>query len=199
MKQVQMIWAHPRPDSLTARVAQTVRTELEQHGWSVADLDLYRTGFNPVLGREDEPEWTNPEQKYSDEVMRLADDLMDKQAAFIVFPVWWFSTPAILKGYIDRVWNYGLFYGRGTKLPFDSIRWIALAGTTHEAYAKIGLDDSMADLLNVGIAEFCGVTDSQVTLLHDTLGEEVEDLEAHHEQLIEHTRQVVADWAKLRR
>ena len=198
MKQVQLIWAHPRTDSLTARIAQTVMAELSERNCLVTELDLYRAGFNPVLGHEDEPEWSHAEQNYSDEVMKLADDLKDKQAAFIVFPVWWFSTPAILKGYIDRVWNYGLFYGRGTKLPFESIRWIALAGTTEEAYAQYGLNSSMTDLFNIGIAEFCGVTDSQVTILYDTLGEEAQDLPAQHGQLIERARQVVSDWADSR-
>ena len=87
MKQVQLIWAHPRADSLTARVAQAITEELQQRGWKVAELDLYRTGFNPVLQPVDEPDWADPDKAYSSEVMRLASDLAGKDAAFIVFPI----------------------------------------------------------------------------------------------------------------
>lgn len=196
MKQVQLIWAHPRSDSLTATVAEAVKDELVMHGWSVAELDLYRAGFNPVLTSIDEPDWSTLDNTYSDEVMKLAAELTDKDAAFIVFPVWWFSSPAILKGYIDRVWNYGIFYGGDRRLPFDSVRWIALAGTTEEAYAEYDLDKSVANLFNIGIAKFCGAEDSKVTILYDTLGEKAKDPSSHNAQLIERARQVVIDWAK---
>ncbi|MGB3068611.1 MAG: NAD(P)H oxidoreductase [Ottowia sp.] len=196
MQHVQLIWAHPRNDSLTARVAEAVKTELTQRGWSVDELDLHRAGFDPVLQPVDEPDFSNPDKTYSAEVMRLSADLTGKAAAFIVFPVWWFSTPAILKGYIDRVWNHGIFYGGGRKLPFDSVRWIALAGEAEASFTKRGLDKSMTHTLNVGIAGFCGANDSQVEILYDTLGEDVKDLPAHHEVLIEQARRTAADWSE---
>lgn len=194
MKQVQLIWAHPRTDSLTAKVAQAIAEELSLRGWGVNELDLYRSGFDPVLQSVDEPDWTNPNKTYSTEVMELSAELASADAAFIVFPIWWYSTPAILKGYIDRVWNHGIFYGSGRKLPFDSLRWIALAGEPEASLAKRGLDKSMSHLLNVGIAGFCGARDSQVHILYDTLGEEAKDLTTHHMELILQARSTAALW-----
>lgn len=196
MKQLQLIWAHPRADSLTAKVAQAITEELQQRGWQVTELDLYRTGFDPVLQPVDEPDWADPDKAYSSEVMRLASDLAGKDAAFIVFPIWWFSTPAIVKGYIDRVWNHGIFYGSGRRLPFDSVRWIALAGESEASFTKRGLDKSMTHLLNVGIAGFCGAKDSQVHILYDTLGEQATDLPAHHAALLVQARRMAAEWAE---
>jgi len=54
---VQVVWAHPRADSLTASVVDEIVAELRAQGADVDELDLYRSGFDPVLGPSDEPDW----------------------------------------------------------------------------------------------------------------------------------------------
>lgn len=44
----------------------------------------------------------------------------------------------MLKGYIDRVWNNGLAYGDGHKLPFNKVRWVALVGGDKESFVQMG-------------------------------------------------------------
>ena len=78
MKQEQLIWVHPHPDSLTAKVAQSVKEELEKSGCSVAELDLYRAGFDPVFNNIAEPDWPTLDNTYSDKVMKLASGLVNK-------------------------------------------------------------------------------------------------------------------------
>lgn len=194
MNQVQLIWAHPRTDSLTARVVEKVRGELVTQGYEVTELDLYRSNFDPVLRVKDEPDWANPSKVHSDEVVELGAQLSGKTAAFIVFPVWWYSLPAILKGYIDRVWNSGIAYGNA-HLSLESAHWIALAGESEASFAKRGLDKSLTLTLNTGIAGYCGIKNSKVTMLYDTHAEHADDLLTHHAMLIEQARQTVADWA----
>jgi len=196
MKQIQLVWSHPRTDSLTAKVVEAVKEEFKIHEYLINELDLNRMSFNPVLDTEDEPDWSNIDKKYSDEVMHLAEELQGKSAAFFVFPLWWCYMPAKMKGYIDRVWNHGITYGTGRKLPFNSIRWIALAGEPEHSFVKRGLDTSIANLLNVGIGTFCGAKDTQVEMLYDTLCEDGQDLEAHHAKLILQARKVVRDWVQ---
>ncbi|MGC7556625.1 NAD(P)H-dependent oxidoreductase, partial [Pandoraea pneumonica] len=82
-----------------------------------------------------------------------------------------YSVPAIMKGYIDRVWNNGLFYGGGRRTGIAAARWIGLAGESAEAFRKREYDDLIARHLNIGIAGLCGIHDSRVILLHDTLGD----------------------------
>ena len=117
MKQhVYIVWSHPRRNSLTAQMVHSLRQRAEARGAHVTELDLYRSDFDPVLRVEDEPEWDNPDKRYSPEVHRLFAELDNQDIIFFVFPVWWYSFPAMLKGYLERVWNYGLAYGEQNRL-----------------------------------------------------------------------------------
>ncbi|WP_186079845.1 NAD(P)H oxidoreductase [Burkholderia gladioli] len=192
---IRIIWAHPRHDSLTGRVVNAISAEARQLGIEVDELDLYRSGFDPVLKSADEPDFKNPHKQYSEEVIRMAASLSGSDAAIIVFPVWWYSLPAMLKGYIDRVWNYGLLYGNGKRLPFAAIRWVALVGGARKRFEGEGKDRYMKSLLDDGIAIYCGVKDSTVTFLYNTLAyeENTADLGVHHDDLIEEARTVVRE------
>lgn len=192
-KKIHLIWAHPRSTSLTARVVDAVRQAAEQSGLMVEELDLYRLDFDPVIREPDEPDFKNPAKPYSKEVTDLAHSLQGSDAAVIVFPVWWYSLPAMLKGYIERVWNYGLVYGNGQRLPFSKIRWIALVGGGKSRFVKDKKDAYLSDLLDDGISKYCGVNDSHVTYLYNTLAyeEDTPDLGKHHLGLIAEAESVV--------
>ncbi|RKO19953.1 NAD(P)H oxidoreductase [Pseudarthrobacter phenanthrenivorans] len=187
----QVIWAHPRVDSLTATVVGEVVKELNRAGAEVDQLDLYREGFDSSLREADEPDWNNPDKPYSREVILHASRTKAANIVFFVFPVWWFSLPAIMKGYIDRVWNHGLFYGGGRKANIPKIRWIALAGETQEFFAKRDYDRMLQHHLNIGIAGFCGVNDSRVDLLYNALGASVTDAPSHYAQFKDRAREIV--------
>lgn len=176
--QIQVVWAHPRIDSLTGTIAQDVEDALRRLGVGVDVIDLYRSGFNGALREADEPDWDNIDRPYSDEVMDYASRTREADAVIFIFPVWWYSLPALLKGYIDRVWNHGIFYGGGRRSGLVAVRWIGLAGDSSEAFRKRRYDDMMAHHLNVGIAGFCGVNDSRLELLYNTLGSDVPDFSA---------------------
>lgn len=190
-----VIWAHPRTDSLTATIAADVVTELRGAGLEVDELDLHRSGFDPVLWEADEPVWDDLDREYTPEVMTLAARTLAADAVVFVFPVWWYSVPAIMKGYIDRVWNNGLFYGGGRRSGISSVRWIGLAGETAAAFRKREYDTAIAQQLNVGIAGLCGVADTRVVLLHNTLAEDVDDLDAHFVALRDQAKNAAVEMA----
>ncbi|VEB95966.1 Glutathione-regulated potassium-efflux system ancillary protein kefF [Cedecea lapagei] len=197
MNSVQLVWAHPRADSLTARVVDAIRQELKQSAVPFTEVDLYRSGFDPRLQQADEPDWGNPGKSYSDEVMKLAEEVNEKDVLLFVFPTWWASVPAILKGYIDRVFNYGIAYGGRRKLNPKSWRWIALVGETHEEFSvERSADQSMSHVLNHSIARYCGAEESEVVFLYNSLGEGVTDLLAHHELLIQQALTAVREAVK---
>ncbi len=101
--------AHPLEDSVTMKLARSYTLELEQLGHEWVMHDLYRIGFDPVMGpNELEPRATH---------LELPGDVREAQAAVaacevltVVYPLWWASMPAILKGYIDRVFARGFAY-----------------------------------------------------------------------------------------
>lgn len=195
MKKVHFIWAHPRPDSLTAHIVETMKSHALSKGMEVTELDLYRSNFNPVMYEAEEPRWVETDYEHTDEVESLFDSLKGIDTLFIVFPIWWYSFPAILKGYIDKVWTNGLAYGMGKKLPVNKIRWIGLAGEPREAYQQKGNGPYMEHMMNVSLAGYCGVTDSKVEFLYDTIGFTGDRDEAHYQQLFTQANRVVEEIA----
>ncbi|MFE3095404.1 NAD(P)H oxidoreductase [Streptomyces sp. NPDC059248] len=164
-----LVLAHPRADSLTARVAGRLRDRLTEGGGTVDLLDLHREDFDPRLTPADEPDWENREKEYSPEVRAQMARVARAHDIVVVFPVWWYSVPAVLKGWIDRVWNYGFAYGRSTpRLAGKRMIWLGLAGADADGWTRSGLDDALDLQLRVGISRFCGIDDATVRLLHGT-------------------------------
>lgn len=186
MKKMHIIWAHPRKDSLTAKIVEAVKKEANNKNFNVTEWEAYSSGFNPVLQTDDEPDWYNTNKQYNAESEALAKELSDKDYLIFIFPIWWYSLPAILKGYIDRVWNYGVFYGDRNihRLPVKAIRWIGLVGSKEASIQKRDYDKYMDYYFNVGLAEYCGIEDSKVKLIYDTIGRHQINKEDHYNDLI---------------
>ncbi|MCS2163908.1 NAD(P)H oxidoreductase [Scandinavium sp. H11S7] len=189
-----LVWAHPRVDSLTAAIVGEIKQEAGRQNMGITELDLYRANFNPVLPPDEEPDWSNPDKVFSKEVTELFQAMENHDNIVVVFPVWWFAFPAILKGYIDRIWNYGLAYGRGHKLPVSSVRWVALVGGAEKKFKQMGKDTFMTDQLN-GLAKYCGTPDSDVAFLYNTIGfeENINNADTHYQQLLAQARSVVVE------
>ncbi|MDI3403187.1 NAD(P)H oxidoreductase [Streptomyces cavernicola] len=169
MSHTLLVVAHPRTDSLTAQVAARLHAAVKDRGDSMDMLDLYAEGFDPRLGEPDEPDWEDREKRYSPEVHAHMERVAAADEIIVVFPVWWFGLPAIAKGWIDRVWNYGFAYGRSKPcLRGKRMRWLGLAGGSEQDYADAGLAAAMDVQLRVGVSEFCGIDDAAVHLVYGT-------------------------------
>jgi NAD(P)H dehydrogenase (quinone) len=104
-----IVVAHPVEDSFTMGLARSYAAELARLGHSQRTYDLYRMGFNPVLaGSELVP--VSADHPVSADVMRAQDDIRAADALTVIYPLWWLSMPAIMKGYIDRVFARGFAY-----------------------------------------------------------------------------------------
>lgn len=112
--------AHPREESLTFSLMHALLRGLADAGHTTEVLDLYRSNFSPVLEEVDEPAWNQENQTYSRKVDEEMQRMNRHDALVYVFPLWWWSMPAMLKGYIDRVWNYGYAYGP-SRLPHQKV------------------------------------------------------------------------------
>ncbi|GAA2620919.1 NAD(P)H oxidoreductase [Actinomadura fulvescens] len=173
MKNALLVVAHPRRDSLTAQVAERSRAQLAANGFTVDLLDLHGENFDPRMTLEDEPDWTDRDKAYSAEVRDHMRRIDAADLIVVVFPVWWYGLPAILKGWIDRVWNYGFAYGRSkARLDGKRMLWLGLAGESRESYAEHGLDELLAKQLRVGISNYCGIKDAEVRFVYGTIPEE---------------------------
>ena len=100
---ILVIVAHPRKNSLTASITKRFTEGLIKAGHQYELLDLYAEGFNPILYTQDEPDWNNANKVYSKEVVLEMERIKASDAITFIFPMWWYSMPAIMKGYLDRV------------------------------------------------------------------------------------------------
>jgi NAD(P)H dehydrogenase (quinone) len=164
---VLAVLSHPRRTSLTGAVLDGFVAGLAEAGHQAEIADLYREGFDPVLWPEDEPDWNDGNKRYSDPVLAEQARVARNDAIALVFPVWWWSIPAMLKGWIDRVWNNGWAYG-DRNLKGKRGLALALAANDAASYAKRGYDGAIDIEIRLGIFEYCGIENPALHMLHDT-------------------------------
>ncbi|OPX84135.1 MAG: Glutathione-regulated potassium-efflux system ancillary protein KefF [Pelotomaculum sp. PtaB.Bin104] len=105
---VVLIYAHPDPRSFNAAIAAVVREELEKIGAEIKFKDLYAMHWNPVLSAKDYAGYDNGTT--AEDIKAEQTDISWADVIIMICPVWWNSVPAILKGYIDRVFSIGFAY-----------------------------------------------------------------------------------------
>lgn len=119
-----ILLAHPEKNSLNAQLARSAQERLEWNGNSVELVDLYREAFDPLEAEHHYARRLNgaffsvlSEQRHASdlgtlppEVIRAIDQLDRADLVIFQFPLWWWSMPAILKGWIDRVFVWGSVY-----------------------------------------------------------------------------------------
>ncbi len=109
MTRALVLFAHPCPESFSAALHGRVVEVLERRGWEVDDCDLNAEGFSPVL-TEAERRGYHDVASNRGPVAPHVERLLAAQALVLVFPVWNFGFPAILKGYFDRVFLPGVSF-----------------------------------------------------------------------------------------
>ncbi|WP_040838306.1 NAD(P)H oxidoreductase [Nocardia brevicatena] len=161
-----VVVAHPRPDSLTAHIARLAVRRLSAVGCRIDLLDLHAENFDPRMTVADTPDWNNRDKTYSPEVESHMRRILAADIVIAVFPVYWIHIPAILKGWIDRVWTYGFAYGRSKpRLAGKRMLWLGLAGAADDDAVVEIMQQSLSAQLNDGIAYYCGLAQSTVGLL----------------------------------
>ncbi|ATZ95381.1 MULTISPECIES: NAD(P)H-dependent oxidoreductase [Dickeya] len=124
---VLLVYAHPEPRSLNGSLKNVVVSHLESAGHQVQVSDLYAMQWKTTLDAFDNTDrqaeapfhpsldsqraFTQGTQ--SPDIAREQDKLRWADTVILQFPLWWFTMPAILKGWIDRVYAYGFAYGVG--------------------------------------------------------------------------------------
>jgi len=163
---VFIVSAHPEPKSFNTALFELSVGVLAGLGHEVRVSDLYAMDFNPVVSAADFTERANPdylvyalEQRHGYENGTLAPDILAEiekvlwcDLLILNFPLFWFSTPAILKGWIDRVLISGLtyggkrFYDRGGLKGKKAMITITLGGRPH-MLEKDGVHGRLEDML----------------------------------------------------
>jgi NAD(P)H dehydrogenase (quinone) len=185
---VFIVHAHHEPKSFNGAMTREACAALEAGGNEVIVSDLYAMGFNPISDRRNFVTIHNPdylrqqaEETYASEQDGFALDVkaeIDKlfwcDALIFQFPLWWFGLPAILKGWVDRVFAMGRVYGGGRfydhgvftgKLAMCSVT----IGGSAPLYSEYGMNGPISSILfpiNHGIFYFTGFAVVEPFLVH---------------------------------
>lgn len=171
---ILIVYAHPEPKSLTASLRDVAVAALERDGHEVEVSDLYAAGWKSEVDRADFPDLAAEDRlRVADashaafaagtltrDVKAEQDKLLWADALILQFPLWWYTMPAILKGWVDRVYAYGFAYGVG---EHSDRRWgerfgegtmagkramlIVTAGGWEPHYGPRGINGPIDDLL----------------------------------------------------
>ena len=104
-----VVVAHPVPTSFTMGLAHAYVAELENLGHDAQMRDLYRMQFDPVLPAH-ELALAEAGRPPDASVAAAQDDIRNADVLTMIYPLWWMSMPAMMKGYIDRVFARGFAY-----------------------------------------------------------------------------------------
>lgn len=156
-----IVTSHPLPDSLTAAVARQVGAGLAQGGHSFEIADLTAEGFDPRFTATDVA--VHMKQAHVDPVIAAEQARIGRADALVlVYPVYWWSFPALLKGWIDRVFINGWAYEEMPdgqivrKLGHLPIHLVAIGGADLRTYARHGYFGAMRTQIEHGIFGYCG-------------------------------------------
>ncbi|MGI9389699.1 MAG: NAD(P)H-dependent oxidoreductase [Boseongicola sp.] len=109
MTRALILYAHPCDESYSSALHQTVLETLLARDWSVDDCDLYAEEFSPVLTDEERRNYHDADVNITP-VSSYVERLRAADALIFCFPVWNFGYPAILKGFLDRVFLPGVSF-----------------------------------------------------------------------------------------
>ncbi len=106
MTRALVVHCHPDDDSFVRAVRDRVVGALQTHGAELRVEDLYAEGFDPTFS--DAEHHRHLEPGAAPGLERYVDDLSWCDTLVLVYPTWWSGQPAMLKGWIDRVWVNGV-------------------------------------------------------------------------------------------
>lgn len=98
-----VICAHPRDDSLTHAATAAAVRGLTRAGHEVTLLDLYAIGFRPAMSQEEHRAYHSDQPLLDPMTIEHAELVRTHEMLVFVYPTWWSSLPAILKGWLERV------------------------------------------------------------------------------------------------
>lgn len=155
-----VVYAHPNPASFNHAILETVVGELEKAGQEVVVRDLYGISFNPLLSGRDFAAMQGG--SVTDDVRKEQEYIRSSDLLIVIFPLWWAGMPAMLKGYIDRVFTDGFAYsikedGIEGLLKGKKIHIITTTGAPREMYEEMGMFKSLSQTIDGGIFQFCGM------------------------------------------
>ena len=168
---IQVVHSHPLVDSYNHALFRTIVETLKLRHEVIA-TDLYRDEFSPAMTEGERRSYY--QGPYAEEaVARFVDDLRRADGIIFCFPHWWFSMPAMLKGYFDRVWAPGTAFshdiaGGRIKPLLTNIRLFGVVTTYGSPWwlTRVVMQDPGRKVLFRALKPMCGPRVKSFYLAH---------------------------------
>jgi len=159
---VSVILAHPYDKSFNHAIADKVIQVLKNNNHDVYFHDLYKEKFNPII---------TVEELISDHskdalVNTHSEEIKEVEGIIVIHPNWWGQPPAILKGWIDRVFRQGIAYdfpegdnGGGLPIGLLKVRFSLVFNTsnTPEGRENTVFGDPLENIWKACVFGFCDI------------------------------------------
>jgi len=185
-----IIYANYKEPSFNSAVRDALGETFNKDGHEVVVRDLYTIKFNPVLSRKDLE--SIDEEKYPTEITEEQKFIERADVIAFVYPIWWSGMPAMLKGYIERVFLEGFAFrtenGKATPLLTDKkVMLFNTTGST-EFFNSQAQRDALNTITEKCIFEFCGME-----ILNHTYFHAVQDVtDEERKRMLEQVRELAS-------
>jgi NAD(P)H dehydrogenase (quinone) len=198
---ILVVLAHPDENSFNHAIARSAVETLEKNGHEIIKHDLYIENFDAILTAAE----ISRKRRVTQDIKQYCREIADADGIIIVHPNWWGQPPAILKGYIDRVFRPGVAYefaegdaGEGVPLGLLKARAAIVFNTSNtgvEREHKV-FGDPLEALWKRCIFDLCGVTTFKrrmfSVVVTSTPGQRQAWLEEVHEIVADHFPPVIS-------
>jgi NAD(P)H dehydrogenase (quinone) len=155
-----IIYAHPNDGSLNHHLLQFVVDCLKSKRHEFKIRDLYQLNFNPILSSEDIKGQRMGE--VAKDIKQEQDHISWSEQITFIYPIWWTGMPAIMKGFIDRVFSYGFAYRYDQNVQKGLLTQkltniINTHGKSQAEYESIGMNKALSLTSDIGIFTYCGL------------------------------------------
>lgn len=154
-----IIYAHPNTNSLNHAILETVISGLKDTNRKFEVIDLYAEQFNPVLVFNEQDK--RRDLKNDPYTAKYRKQIEEANHLIFIYPIWWYGLPAILKGFIDRVFSSGFAYQYEGKLPKGLLKnksaWVIYTIDSPNFYIKWFRKNAEWTVMRDAILKFCGI------------------------------------------
>jgi len=167
MAKILVIYAHPNTQGHCSIIKDEVRKQLDGKKEEYEFIDLYAMKYDPILHEKEH--YTAGEYAISDQNKKFQKKVADANKLIFIYPIWWNSMPAILKGWLDRVLTSHFafkftpkrFLGMEIAIPVKLLKGrkalLFITGGTNRFLAWTFLRDRAAKIMGKDTLGFCGI------------------------------------------
>lgn len=159
MNKTLIIYAHPNMKGHCGAIVSGVISELTDRGCEYELIDLYAINYEPCL--KDEEHYSSGSYAISEENKVFQQKITETKYLIFIYPVWWQNMPAILKGFVDRVFTSRFAFRYVHNLPFGLLKGrraiVLTSAGGPRFYTRILTGDRAMKVLVKDVLRFCGI------------------------------------------